>query len=1282
MALFAVCTTSCQQELPVPGEDGSKPVPQEILFDGENCTDSTLAIRWDASDCIRAGAVSFTIQTCPDLDAPSGMENYDNVVTKTVKANDIQGSVGRVVYEGKSIFNRAYVRIRANYKNSVFSAWNWAKIGGNPAQLEVGYGMVDATMDTPKISFESEVDGNLTVSYDAEGLDGTLRLCLIDFAEQTVLQNIPLASGSKGGKTFEGLRNENLYQVCIRQEKAGSPYNTISEWAYAEGLALDEESGEKKVTNIIQIGKSDHWVIVNGVLPSVRLKTAYSGMLVVEWSFTGFNDAAVDKNYPVEIALYEDEKCTKLAYGWTMDGVDYNGFIPSWTFANLKPATKYYFVCTEISTGLASKVLPLETLPFDIVTVGEPVDAGEMALAENFSELHFGSNSVEATPCPENNKGTTVYPTYGTKDNAPIQPDSKNHGFFNTLGSQGAVQTSRFKDWGVIHGLKDGTGAVVPGDLCIRTGMFQMGASSGIPQLYTPELTNLQSLASVEVSFVMATMAEKGKRKEYSPNDFTSLGIYVATGGSTNTTKSTSYGTLSGANIKMVDIIDRPDTSKCAWETRKVIIRNVAPGSRIGIGAIRPEGKTGNQRWLLREVMVKVLSYSAPDLVKPELISVEKSDVDFTVTFAEQEMAQKYELSYKECGASAWVTTVSDKPILHVEGLKEETEYHVRAVALAGEYRSEETTIVVTTDKPEKVNLSTPIVSVTPSVKTAELTWEAVDQAESYSVYLKSTGDFELVKEGLTDTGYTLDGLNSASTYTVGVKAFYKTNISEMGTAEFTTLDYTSPTEINKADTFVEWLSLGAPMAEAGTTLTLTDDLDLSGMTLPEVETYAGTLIGNGKKITISNDKALFKNLTGIVKDLTIAGTVSLETAGNTSIGHPFATLAYISTGTIENVTNLASVTISSNSSLGSPVVAGIVAYQEGGKISRCTNNGAVSLTHSGTANVAISGMVRKPFSAIGGIVGFCYNGEISDCVNSAKISVKCNNVSNVSARHYIGGIVGTPENATVTWCRNDGDVVADFDEAAATVTNNGKQIYVGGIIGGRNGDVKTVDGGDVSDCTNNGKITLITDYGANNYLGGICGQAHSETLLSEEQASKMTNCINNGELVKSGVGGARTGGISGGAATLDGCINNGKITVNNNQEKRAVGGLVGYPTQTHHSIKNCKSLGDIECKAGTNYYIGGIGGQGGNTTQNYEGCTIKCNITTPTGCKTGMILGTAESLASGRKITCGTSEAPIKVSGSINETTLTADNFSEMLIGNPNTNGGEFITDNVQFGE
>lgn len=1262
--------SACQEEFSS-GEDQSRPVPSDLRYDIENSTADTLAFRWSAGETIAAGATSYSIEVCDDPNDAVNM--YDDVIT-TVKKSEIgSDGIGRAEFtKGISEYTEKYVRIRVNY-GAVFSSWTFATgSDGKPAAFVSGHGIKDLQKPSVEsISVDCPADADkFTVKADLSSVAEASRvlILLMDNNSQKILDTeiVNPAEKSSFERTYDGLKSGKLYQVkALAEYDVTGDVTHVAEWTFAEGEAADE-SGETVKTNVIQCGKG--FVVVNGVPMSTRLAAKYSGMLVFEWSCSGFANATKDIAVPVKVALYKDADCKDLVYGWTFNSDLFLGKQPRMSFANLTPGTKYWFTCQDMNTGLISEPLEAETAAFDIVTVGsEKVAAGQTALAEDFGELYFGSNSIEVTPSCTNTNNGYSHPAEGEWDDATLQADSFNHGYFNTLGKSGGVQTSRFKDWAIVHGPANGTGAAVLGDCCIRTGMLQMGASNGVPVVFTPELTNLSGLATISVTFTVSSMWEKGVIKEATAADFKSLAVYTATGGSASKSKSTSYGTLSNATVKEVAVVDRPatDVKTPTWETKTVSINNVAPGTRIGIGAIRPDGKTGNQRFLLREVVVKVTSYGIPKLTTPVLKSKEINDISAKLVFEAQEMAQTYVLGYKKDGEKDYTFIEQESPEFELTNLDMGTEYRIKAYSKAGEYASDEffyefTTTVVVPDAPV-IDQAASEVKAT-SVK---LAWNTVENATGYVVNYKKSSDTEWSEAKATETSLLVKGLKDNTSYDFRVASVRSTAQSEFSpVVSFTTPEITweYPLSITDGETLASWLTSGAEFTTTASVINIDANIDLTGKDFTPAAAFAGTLNGNNHSIKVACGTALFNNVSGAISNLTIEGTVTAEPEASGTTSHPLAALAILSTGKIENCTNKANVTMKSSGILGSPVVAGLVAIQKGGTFSGNTNSANVSLTHAGAENVAVSGLTTKPFVVTAGVVGVLVSATAENCVNNGAINVKCTDVAKVNSRHYIGGVIGTPENATIKSCTNNGDATGDFTDAAKSAA---KQVWVGGITGGRNSDAKTSDGALIDGCKNYGTCTLIAENSVNNYLGGIAGQATAEAtkdINTGVTMQKIINCNNYGKLVKKGAGGCRLGGISGGAATLDNCTNEGEIVVENISTAGAVGGLVGYPTQDYHPITNCKSLGNMTGTANVAFAMGGIGGQGGNTIQSWTGCTVDCTISAQSATSAGMVIGTAKTLT--KTITLGTSADPIKVSGAINGTTISADNLDKYIAG------------------
>lgn len=1300
LAGAALLLTACQEEIPA-GEDQSKPVPGDFRYDAENSTADALAFRWNAGQTVAAGATSYSIEVCDDPNDAVNM--YDDVI-QTIKASAVGADgVARATFtKGISEYTEKYVRLRVNY-GSVFTPWIFATDSeGQPAVFVTGHGIKDLkkpSVEKIELSDCPEDGTEFTVKADLSAVASASRLIvlLVDYTTQKALvtEVIDPSATTVFERTYKDLTNGKLYQVKMLAEYDVTGEAThVTEWTLAEGDALND-AGETVKTSVIQCGKG--FTFINGVPPTVRLADKLSGQLVFEWSEYGFENITKDAAIPVKVALYKDADCKELVYGWTLPKFELKRTVsgaevivdlaaekiqPKIAFSNLEPNTKYWFTCQDMESGLLSDVLEAQTAKFDIVTVGtNKVKAGEYAVSENFSELYFGGYAMAFSPSPKNSGVEIPHPPVGEWDKADLALNDGNHGFFNTLGKQGAVQASRFKDWAVIHGPLNGTGAPVLGDCCIRTGMLQMGAAKGMPIVFTPELTNLEGLATVTLTFSASSMWETGNLKEAGSADFKSLAVYTATGGKADKSKSTNYGTLTGATVKEVAVLDRPatadglpkvdDKSVPAWETKTVSIKNVAPGTRIGIGAVRPDGKSGNQRWLLNMVQVKVTSYGVPTLEIPSIKSKEINDISAKFVFEAQEMAQTYVLGYKKDGEKDYKFIEQETPEFNLTNLEMGTEYRIKAYVKAGDYQSDEffyefTTAVVIPDAPVIDQSATEV-----KATSVNLVWGAVENATSYIVSYKKSADADWTEVKASGASCLVKGLKDNTSYDFRVASVRSNKQSDFSAvASFTTpeISWEYPLSISDGETLASWITSGAEFTTAGNVINIDADIDLTGKDFTPAAAFAGTLNGNNHSIKVAAATALFNSVSGSISNLTIGGTVTANLEANSSVGHPLAALALVSTGNITNCTNKANVAMKSSGVLGSPVIAGLVAFQNGGTFSNNTNSGDITLTHGGTANASITGFNRKPFAVAAGVVGVIVNATAENCVNNGAVKVGCTNVPSIAARHYIGGVVGTPEDAVIKNCTNNGAVTGDFTDATKSAQ---KQVWLGGVVGGRNGDVKTVDGALVDGCKNYGTCTLTAENDANNYLAGIAGQATVEAkgtsyTSAESTFKKIVNSHNYGKLIKKGNGGCRLGGVSGGAATLDNCSNEGEIIVEGISVKGAVGGIVGYPTQTAHPITNCKNTGKLTSIAATAFAMGGIGGQGGNTNQSWTGCTVDCTISGQSANLVGMVIGTAKTLETKngvtKVITLGTDATPIKVSGSINGTAITADNYANFI--------------------
>lgn len=152
---------------------------------------------------------------------------------------------------------------------------------------------------------------------------------------------------------------------------------------------------------------------------------------------------------------------------------------------------------------------------------------------------------------------------------------------------------------------------------------------------------------------------------------------------------------------------------------------------------------------------------------------------------------------------------------------------------------------------------------------------------------------------------------------------------------------------------------------------------------------------------------------------------------------------------------------------------------------------------------------------------------------------------------NYVGGIVGTTESGSeIRFCRSNIAVEVDATNGSAT------PLLYGGVAGRVQGAI--------SNCLNEGTITVKNINSKNCYIGGVAGQVDSAADL----------CWNTGSVTASGTAKKKiyTGGIVGSGEATN-CYNNGSVTgaTGKNKNKYVTGGISG-----NGNVTNSYNLGDV----------------------------------------------------------------------------------------------------------
>ena len=251
-------------------------------------------------------------------------------------------------------------------------------------------------------------------------------------------------------------------------------------------------------------------------------------------------------------------------------------------------------------------------------------------------------------------------------------------------------------------------------------------------------------------------------------------------------------------------------------------------------------------------------------------------------------------------------------------------------------------------------------------------------------------------------------------TYTVSLAAAYP--------------GYTDDGNGNYTVTSAEGLKNIAELVNGGKTdinITLDKNIDLTGKEWTPIGTssssYTGTFDGGNHTISGLTVKGSdeYAGLFGYIDKVGTVKNVKLEKVQITS-DYQYAYVGGVAgnnNGAIENCS--VSGSVSGNSTYNS--VGGVVGYQWGGSITRCSSSATVNGTGS-----------------VGGVVGQTnYGATLTACYSTENVTLESNNSDN----NYAGGVVGVNgASSTLTACYATGKVTG-------TGTGSGS-IYVGGVTG------------------------------------------------------------------------------------------------------------------------------------------------------------------------------------------------------------------------------------------
>lgn len=984
-------------------------------------------------------------------------------------------------------------------------------------------------------------------------------------------------------------------------------------------------------------------LIIEGATLAVRSAYATSSTLAFTWSVSRFKDAAEDRATAYSFGIYRDAVCQDLVVSWQTDAGSaiWSGDLadgsPQFEFSGLDRNTSYWFVVKDLDNDVVSAPVEGKTSDFTIVEPSSAamVEPDGIALAEDFGELVWGGNYLRGSAgysADDRNLATAfdkaegVNPIDGGAWKWYLVDPVIEVGLFNTM--KHAVEHSRLGRWGICNEVPNDNSAAI----CGRPGHLKIGASSKLALMCTPALTNLKSVATVELSFDQA---------RYDSDPVT--GAVYLLNDSEHGGKAGKYEVTPSIG-DLVPVAEFEIKAGRAFTTEKVVIRNVAPGARIGIGTIRKDGSTpgsSQHRMYLDNVIVKVVAYESTkiDLDKPVAAVADVTAEEIAVKWNKVEKASGYVLEYKEASAEQYTAVeLGNVQEYTVKDLKGSTAYRIRIKAVETISKSEsEYSDILEVETLAKAKF--PMIAGTADEFIAILNDTDGLRSATATDEIRITGNLDFAGKTLP-SGVVFPGTLNGNDFAFG-------NISS-DHALFASIANARDLTIDESCAFVS--SEAAPLA------------------------------------------SLAVEATGVVSNVVNKAAVSvvMTSAGSATVA--ISGLVAINSAKLDACKNYGAVTYTTSAASLGALAAGLAAYSDGA-IDRCENHGDVTLSVPYLSGFgAVKGIENIPVH-IGGLVAHLgENAPVTGSVNDGNIDYDITAIENLAVscgtnRPRMGGIVGLAYS-DIASCRNDGkiDVCVTTSDKSVYKSNN-YPVNVGGISGGAFAGAAGASCSDITDCTNNGEIKFVTYCdGAMPTCGGIVGYPGYE---HSSQTNIVTRCVNNGTIDVFAQDEIRIGGINGGTTNVTYCKNYGVVKGTVPYEDATIGGISAFLSQGHKFEYN-ESYGALSnLNGGAKVVeIGGLIGQHGGVNScegEGRGCIVDCDIVYDWGNHKWYGLTIGWNYSDKPVVVFGTESEPVRIlGGSIScdggktVIPITADNCKTYAKGS----GSKPYTVYVKFGE
>lgn len=254
--VFGACTDTPDVDC---GVKANLTAPGSVTWDAGASSKTALALTWDASSAIAAGASSFTAQVVrPNMDTMEEGELHDFVTPDQYSSSSVvllatsnylgspnidanETACDQILFDGLATGKQYMLRVRANYPGSNYSEWVWVTDeAGELAHIKVGKGLVapteldDKTPPTVKISYKSASEAIVTWSGSdwknhSADFANAYKIILKKGNDLVVSWNIPANSSIWTSDSYNGcsflltaLEPETEYNVLVQNVTEGT----------------------------------------------------------------------------------------------------------------------------------------------------------------------------------------------------------------------------------------------------------------------------------------------------------------------------------------------------------------------------------------------------------------------------------------------------------------------------------------------------------------------------------------------------------------------------------------------------------------------------------------------------------------------------------------------------------------------------------------------------------------------------------------------------------------------------------------------------------------------------------------------------------------------------------------------------------------------------------------------------------------------------------------------------------------------------------------------------